>query len=309
MPILTVRHVTTYRYRQPVSFGEHRILFRPRDSHDQRLIEARLDITPKPSRVRWVHDVFGNSIAIARFNSRAAELRFECFINVDHTPDEGLEYELAEHARTLPFSYGAEEMPDLLRAIERARPDPKHEVDRWAREFLRPDGPTGTLDLLAEMTGRIHHDFAYVTRHERGVQDPARTLHLGSGSCRDLALLMMESVRSLGFAAMFVSGYLNTHNRAGGPRRLGGGATHAWIRVYLPGSGWVEYDPTNGIVGNRDLIRVAVARDPSQAVPLSGTWTGFPADDLDMTVDVLVTSDQDETTVPIAALQQPSVAE
>jgi transglutaminase-like putative cysteine protease len=75
-----------------------------------------------------------------------------------------------------------------------------------------------------------------------------------------------------------------------GSSNVGGGATHAWLQVYLPGAGWVEFDPTNGIVGNRDLIRVAVARDPAQAVPLHGTWIGFPDDSLGMTVEVGVTS-------------------
>ena len=93
---------------------------------------------------------------------------------------------------------------------------------------------------------------------------------------------MMEAVRSLGMAARFVSGYLYLPKRAdrGGAAGRGGGATHAWLQVYLPGAGWVEFDPTNGIVGNRDLIRVAVVRDPQQAVPLAGSWIGFPADNL-----------------------------
>ncbi len=100
---------------------------------------------------------------------------------------------------------------------------------------------------------------------------PAETLRLSAGSCRDLALLMIEALRSLGFAARFVSGYLYvpSRDRAAMPR-MGGGSTHAWCQVYLPGAGWVEFDPTNAIIGNRDLIRVAVARDPSQAMPLSG---------------------------------------
>jgi transglutaminase-like putative cysteine protease len=113
---------------------------------------------------------------------------------------------------------------------------------------------------------------------------------VGSGSCRDLAALMMDAVRTLGFAARFVSGYLYDADGAG---NIGGGATHAWVQVYLPGSGWVEFDPTNGIVGNRDLIRVAVARDPGRAAPLKGTWTGLPADYLGMTVEVAVTAEPD----------------
>ena len=87
---------------------------------------------------------------------------------------------------------------------------------------------------------------------------------------------MMEAVRALGFAARFVSGYLYVPARDRRAATSAAARTHAWVQVYLPGAGWVEFDPTNGIVGNRDLIRVAVARDPRQAVPLSGTWTGFP---------------------------------
>ncbi|MDJ0389606.1 transglutaminase family protein [Roseomonas sp. E05] len=288
MPILTVRHVTVYHYKQPVSFGEHRMMLRPREGHDQRLIETRLDITPRPTEIRWIHDVFGNSVAAARFKGRARELRFESTVQLDHQPLNVLEYELEGYARTYPFSYGTEEIPDLARSVERHYPDPDRAVDRWARQFLRDKGPTDTLDLLARMTCAAKRSLTYIPRHERGIQEPAKTLKLGSGTCRDYAVLMIEAARSLGFAARFVSGYLYSPGRDGG--HVGGGSTHAWVRIYLPGAGWVEFDPTNGIVGSRDLIRVAIARDPSQAVPLHGTWMGFPSDNLGMTVDVSVTS-------------------
>ena len=289
MPILAVRHVTTYRYRQPVTFGEHRLMLRPREGHDQRLIEARLDIVPEPVDLRWLHDVFGNSVAIARFSGRAQELRFDSTIRLDHRPLHVIDFRLAEFARTYPFSYGMEEMPDLARSIERHYPDPDHAVDLWARQFLPQDGPASTLDLLTAMTHAVKRDLDYIPRYERGVQEPTRTLKAGSGTCRDFAVLMMEAARALGLAARFVSGYLYSPGRDGQGHQ-GGGATHSWVRVYLPGAGWVEFDPTNGIVGNRDLIRVAVARDPGQAIPLHGTWTGFPADSLGMTVEVSVTA-------------------
>jgi transglutaminase-like putative cysteine protease len=290
MPVLTVRHVTTYRYRQPVAFGEHRMMLRPREGHDQRLFEARLDITPKPTSLRWLHDVYGNSVAIARFAGRAKELVFESVVRLDHRPHNALDFQIEDYARTFPFAYGMEEVPDLARSIERHWRDDERAVDRWARRFLRRDGPTGTLELLAAMTHGIKRELTYIPRHERGIQDPAKTLKLGSGTCRDFAVLMMEAARSLGLAARFVSGYLYSPG-AEGEARIGGGSTHAWARVYLPGAGWVEFDPTNGIVGNRDLIRVAIARDPAHALPLSGTWTGFPSDSLGMTVDVAVTSE------------------
>jgi Transglutaminase-like superfamily len=124
-------------------------------------------------------------------------------------------------------------------------------------------------------------------RAEHGTQEPVATVRMGRGSCRDFALLMIEAVRSLGLAARFVFGYLYVPSRDG-PENIGGGSTHAWCQVYLPGAGWVEFDPTNGIIGNRDLIRVAVARDPNQAIPLSGTYAGSPDDDLGMKVQVNV---------------------
>ena len=300
MLVITVRHATTYRYRQPVAFGEHRMMLRPRDSHDQKLLDAKLFITPEPADIRWVLDVFGNCVAIARFAGRAQELRIESVIRLDHSPTNVLDFQIEEYAKRYPFAYGADEMPDLLRLIERQYLDPEHEVDRWARQFLHRDGRTDTSELLAAMTHAIHDDLTYVAREESGVQDPVNTLRMMSGSCRDFAVLMIEAVRSLGLAARFVSGYLYVREGRRG-RHVGGDATHAWLQVYLPGAGWVEFDPTNGIVGNHDLIRVAVARDPRQAVPVSGTWTGFPSDHLGMTVEVEVSAETEANAGPKTA--------
>ena len=297
LPILTVRHRTTYRYRRPVAFGEHRMMLRPRDSYDQRHLEARLDITPEPVQLRWMHDVFGNNVAYARFGARAQELTFLSTLRLEHEHQDaaGIEACLEDYARIYPFSYDPEEMADLLRSMERHYPDPSHQLDLWARSFLRTDGPTGTLAMLTAMTHRIRRQFTYQVRQEAGIQPPATTLRLGTGTCRDFAVLMMEAVRCLGLAARFVSGYIYVPSRdkPGTPdHHHGGGNTHAWLQVYLPGAGWVEFDPTNNIVGNRDLIRVAVVRDPQHAVPLSGSWTGAAADCLGMEVSIRVTSDE-----------------
>ena len=290
MPFLTVRHTTTYRYKNPVTFGEHRVMFRPRDSYDQRLLHASLVVEPRPASLRWTHDVFGNCVACAAFEGRSDTLRFESLIELEHSPTHALDFAIAEHAEFYPFTYDQEDMPDLLRSIERQYPDRNNALAAWASAFVRGDGgPVRTTDLLARMTEAIRRDFTYVRREEMGIQPPLETLRLRSGSCRDFALFMMEALRALGFAARFVSGYLHVPPRDGG-RTVGGGSTHAWIQVYVPGAGWLEFDPTNGIIGNRDLIRVAIARDPAQAVPLWGTWTGFPADSLGLTIDVSVTA-------------------
>ena len=155
MPVLEVHHVTTYRYRHPVSFGEHRMMFRPRDSHDQQLLETRLRITPEPESLRWVHDVFGNCVALARFAGRARELRFDSTIRLDHSPSTALDFEVEDYARTYPFIYGSEEMPDLLRSVERYAPDPQRAVDRWVRQFLPGSGAIRTHDLLVAITMAI----------------------------------------------------------------------------------------------------------------------------------------------------------
>jgi transglutaminase-like putative cysteine protease len=292
MTILTVLHRTTYRYARPVSFGEHRLMFRPRDSHDLRLIDTGLRISPKAS-VRWLHDVFGNSVTIARFTDPADELVFESSFRLQHYPLEAQEIELEPYAQRYPFHYAADEIPDLGRAAERHYVDPDHEIDLWARQFLDPTGQADTMGLLMAMTHRIRQEFTYKRRPEMGTRHPVRTLELRSGTCRDYALLMMEAVRSLGLAARFVSGYIYSPYSGADRGRIGGGHTHAWVRVYLPACGWVEFDPTNGIVGNQDLVRVAICRDPRQALPLCGTWMGEASDFLKMDVEVEVRAEED----------------
>lgn len=289
MTVLSVRHVTTYRYCAPVALGEHRLMFRPRDSYDQRLLDAKLAIEPQPADLHWIHDTFSNCVAIAHFEGTASEARFESEITLDHSPSNAPDFRIREDAKSYPFTYDPEELPDLSACIERRYPDPAQKIDRWVARFLRQGAPTPTGELLKTITYAIKDGFAYMRRTEPGTWSPATTLDLGRGSCRDLALLMIEAVRSLGLAARFVSGYIYVPDRDG-PQRLGGGATHAWCQVYLPGAGWIEFDPTNGIVGNADLIRVAVARDPSQATPLSGTWFGAPNAALGMDVEVQVTT-------------------
>ncbi len=284
MPTVSIDHVTRYRYRRDVAFGEHRILVRPRESYDQRLLSASLDIDPAPSSLRWLQDVFGNAVAIACFDRRAAALEIRGHAEVDHRPTAPAAIAVEPYAAHYPFTYSAEDMPDLLRSIERKYPDQDRVLDSWARSFISADLGADTLDLLTRMTRSIRADFDYNRREDKGIQPPPTTLKTRSGTCRDYAVLMMEAVRALGFAARFVSGYLYQPSEA--DARIGGRSTHAWLRVFLPGSGWIEFDPTNGIVGNQGLVRVAVARDPVQATPLSGTWRGVRGSQIDMDVEV-----------------------
>jgi transglutaminase-like putative cysteine protease len=284
MPILTIKHVTTYHYKQPVAFGEHRMMLRPRDDDDQKVIESGLEITPAPIQLAWTQDSFGNHVATARFAKRASVLRFESTIRVDQAPAGFRAADIADFAKTHPFAYAAQDRADLARFMAPLSRHPA--LTRWAAGFLRSDGSADTGELLVGMTATIRRTFRHGARHQKGTQDPVRTLKLGSGSCRDLAVLMIAALRSLGLAARFVSGYL--HVGDGDDDHVVGGNTHAWVQVYVPGPGWVDCDPSSGMVGNQNLVRVAAVGEPCEAIPLQGTWIGSASDHVAMKVAVKV---------------------
>ncbi len=285
MSVLTVRHVTVYRYSEPVQLGEHRMMFRPRESHDLRLLSSSLEITPHPIRLRWLHDAFDNSVAVATFDSPTVELRFDSSVTLEHFENTLPEYPLEEYAVTYPFRYSDEELPNLAGAL--VIEHPSEILSRWVGQFLDPSGVTGTITMLRSMTLGISKDFRYIRRAAKGVQTPDETLESRCGSCRDFAVLMIEATRSLGLAARFVSGYIFVPGGDSGVTH-GDGSTHAWMQAYLPGAGWIDFDPTNSIIGNRNLIRVAVAWDQRQVLPLWGTYAGAASSFLGMDVTVSV---------------------
>ena len=287
--VFDIEHTTHYRYHQPVRFGEHRVMFRPRGSHDLRVLATDMKVTPEPEDIRLVIDVYSNSVALVTPKGPADELKIECSFTVEHTGTRALDLPVSPEAAGFPFAYGTEDGIALQHYLLPWYDDPTGELDAWARRFVNAEGATGTTDLLVEMTKSIRNSMTYVSRFDEGVQTPYDTLRLGSGTCRDFATLMIEAVRRLGYAARFVSGYLYTPSLDGDDvEYVGAGATHAWVQVYLPGAGWIPFDPTNNLIGGTDLIRVGVARHASLAPPVSGSWSGFPADFAGLFVDVKV---------------------
>ena len=285
-----ITHTTHYRYAQPVSLREHRVLFRPRGSHDLRVLATDMVVTPTPLDIRLIQDVYSNSVALVQPQSPATELKVECTFSVEHTGTRALELPLSPQAQTYPFDYAAEERLALQHYLAPYYDDPDGTLATWASQFVQGAGATtGTRELLVQMNQCIRDTMLYLVRFDEGVQTPYETLRLQSGTCRDFATLMIEAIRHLGYAARFVSGYLYTPWLNAGPDQVvGTGSTHAWLQVYLPGAGWIPFDPTNNLIGGSDLIRVGVARHASLASPISGSWHGFPGDYLGMDVDVQV---------------------
>ncbi len=263
-------------------------MLRPRDSHDLRLIETSLKFS-LPASVRWLYDVFGNSVAVATFPEPASELKITSDLLLDTYAVERPPFEISSDALRYPFVYSADDRIDLGRMLERQYPYHKDRLASWARGFVR-SYPTDTMALLADLNSGVAAQISYQSRETEGTQTPVETLNRGWGSCRDLAVLLIEAARSLGFGARVVTGYLYRAS-ADGPAAVGAGTTHAWADIYVPGSGWIAYDPTNGTIGGLDLIRVAVTRDIGQAVPISGSFVGSAGSYLGMTVDVTVMSE------------------
>jgi len=268
---LAIHHQTTYRYREPLEFGPHRMMLRPRESRNLRLIAHDLEVTPAAT-ITWAHDVFSNSVATATFNETSdtlvIESRAELTLDVDQWPV----FDIAASAAYYPFLLTDDDMTDLGALRLQGYLDSSGRLREWAQGFVA-GSPTGTLALLKDISAGVAARITYEVREGEGTQSPEQTLNRNQGSCRDFAVLFVDAVRSLGFGARIVSGYLfdPDHDAVGSD---GAGTTHAWAEVYVPGAGWITFDPTNRSVGGYNLIPVAVARDIRQTMPVSGSFVG-----------------------------------
>ncbi len=285
MPRYAITHRTEYRYNQTVSLGPHRLMLRPRESRELRLLSHKITTTP-PSTISWAQDVFGNSIATAVFDAPTDRLVIDSTVSLELSSSAWPVFPIAVGAINYPFSYSAEERTDLGALLSPQYADPMGRLSSWTAGFVRSN-PTDTLALLKDLNAGISGTASYEAREDEGTQAPGRTLDMGRGSCRDFAVLFVEAARLLGFGARVVSGYL--FNPA---LQDSDTTTHAWAEVFVPGAGWISFDPTNRQMGGFNLIPVAVARDLAQAMPVSGTFIG--AGSARLTVAVRVTEEQNQ---------------
>lgn len=280
MTKLRIEHHTIYSYARPVAFGRHRLVLRPREGHDLRVESMELMIAPE-HQLTWARDVFGNSIAIVDFLVDADKLEFRSEVVVQRFPP----FPLEEPHEPWPIAYPVqyEPMETTVAAAYEAPsyPDDLEELRQWLSAEIPAPDPNDAEGYVHSLGAAIHRSVKYQRRSERGVQTPAQTLQLASGSCRDMATLMMDAVRSLGIAARFASGYLDC------PASIAGRAsTHAWAEVYLPTLGWRGFDPTLGEATSLKHVVTGVSNHPRGVMPISGMFTGASSDYLEMSVQV-----------------------
>ena len=288
MRTFRISHRTRYTYDRPVAFGVHRLMIRPRDGHDMRILDSSLIVTPRAD-VHWAFDIFGNSVALLTFHEEADELVIASELKLRRYGLDEPVPRIERYASDYPFRYDPDDSIDLALLLSVHCPQDRPAVERWVSAMM-PGLPNRSLQVLDQLGAAIHESFTYRRREANGVQSPAETITTASGTCRDFAFLFMEAARSLGFAARFVTGYLYDpgSDRANEGALSGGGSTHAWADVFIPGAGWIEFDPTNRIVAGRNLVRVATTRTPAQAVPVSGVYRHDGAAFLGMDVQVSV---------------------
>ena len=285
MTRLSIIHKTRYSFRRDIALGRHQLMLRPRETRDLSLVSFDLEIWPAPV-LDWSHDVAGNAVTSALFPSPARELDITARMVVDlHAPVWPV-FPIAASARQFPFTYSPDELTDLGALAQPQYFDQAKRLRGWVEPLIASQ-PTDTLALLKDISNAITAQIRYQGRETEGTQGPLETLDRGWGTCRDFAVLFAEAVRTLGFGARLVSGYL--YNPSGeSVGTTDAGATHAWVEVFVPGAGWIAFDPTNRSVGPANLIAVAVARNIHQISPVSGSFHGTYSDflGLDVTVDV-----------------------
>lgn len=269
----SITHQTRYQFSQPVDLHTHRAMLRPRDGHHLRVVNATLALSPN-APVVWSFDVFGNSIATIAFNGSSQELMVTSILDLERFPS--LPENLVVDGRQAPYpiQYSPEDRRDLATLILMDDEHAAADLQNWIDTRGIANNSDG-LQVARNLMQAVYDGFTYEARYDEGTLKPLELLARGAGTCRDYAFFMMEAARILGFAARFATGYLYSPALDGGQDAYSGAAaTHAWAELFVPGIGWVDFDPTNNLTGTADLIKVASVRKPSQAIPLTGSFTG-----------------------------------
>ena len=269
---IALNHVTHYRYDRPVALGPQVIRLRPAPHCRTRILSYSLTVAPAKHFVNWQQDPEANYLARLTFPDPARELRIEVDLVAEMAVLNPFDFFLEPYAQHFPFEYEAAEKRDLAPYLACLPLTPR------LQEYLAriPRKQAVTIDFLVELNQSLSRDIRYLIRMEPGVQSPEVTLEKASGSCRDSSWLLVQLLRHLGLAARFASGYLvqlvADVKSLDGPSGTDHDFTdlHAWCEVYLPGAGWIGFDPTSGLLAGEGHLPLACTPEPSSAAPVSG---------------------------------------
>ncbi|HJV69789.1 transglutaminase family protein, partial [Ideonella sp.] len=272
---VALKHVTHYKYDRLVGLSPQVVRLRPAPHCRTNILSYSLKIEPAEHFINWQQDPFANYLARLVFPEKTTEFKVTVDLVAEMSVYNPFDFFLEPSAETFPFTYE----PALARELA---PYLATELSTSAtpvfRRFLEsiPRDETRTMDFLVGLNQRLQNEISYLIRMEPGVQTPEETLTHASGSCRDTGWLLVQTLRHLGLAARFVSGYLI--QLAPDVKALDGPSgtevdftdLHAWCEVYLPGAGWIGFDPTSGLLAGEGHIPLAATPQPSSAAPVSG---------------------------------------
>ena len=268
--LLRIDHITEYRYRQSVGLTPHRLRLHPRGVPGLRILHSELRIHPGEHILRWSLDAEGNAIGLVTFLNESDRLRIDSTLLLEQQITNPFDFLLEDRSLRLPLSYDERERQFLTPFLQSSDPESAREISLLLEPFLRGVSARDlTLDFLTAFNRAIPALFRYSLRHEPGVQTAEETITRREGTCRDFAHLFIESVRTVGLAGRYVSGYL-----CSSPGSIREHHTHGWCEVYLPGAGWRGFDPTNGVLAGAHHVAVATSLLAGDIPPVEGSYCG-----------------------------------
>ncbi len=285
-------HKTNYKYKYPVSFGNHVVYLAPRSQPPRARIGQRCDthvllITPTPAMLTERTDYFGNRVSFFTIQEPHEELAIEArsLVTIEAGgvwPERSPAWD--EVARELPDETSPAGLEAFQFVFESPRIKPSDEFAAYAAASFPPGRPLA--EGLLDFTGRIFKEFRFDSKATNVRTPPEEVLKERKGVCQDFAQLQIACLRSLNLPARYVSGYLRTYPPPGRPRLVGADASHAWVSVYCPGAGWLDVDPTNNVVPSESHVTLAWGRDYGDVSPVRGVILGGRDHKLDVGVDM-----------------------
>ncbi len=285
MTVLCVEHVTTYRYQGEVNLSQHLLRLAPRAAPGQTVLSHRLVVDPKPDELMPLTDFFGNASTVATLQHPHSELSITARSRVRRTEPPDL---ILEASAPWERAAASAREPAGLAIAPFAHPGAYTRADAAIEDYARASFPPGTPVLAGarDLSSRIHADFAYAPGTTDASTRPVESFSKRRGVCQDFAHVMLAGLRALGLSARYVSGYLRTHPPEGRPALVGADASHAWVSVWDPGLGWVDFDPTNDLIPGTEHITLCWGRDFADVSPIAGIVIGSGEQGLSVGVTV-----------------------